>query len=49
MSEKDLNLKERLRQALTSTIRVISEDLEITQDNKTNKKLKRNDFFNLFE
>ncbi len=47
MSEKDLNLKERLRQALTSTIRVISEDLEITQDNKTNKKLKRNDFFNL--
>ena len=47
MSEKDPNLKERLRQALTSTIRVISEDLEITQDNKTNKKLKRNDFFNL--
>jgi cobaltochelatase CobT len=34
MSDKETNLKEKLRQALASTIRVISDDLEI------NKKIK---------
>tara|TARA_B100000035_G_C20761726_1_gene448631 strand:+ start:141 stop:242 length:102 start_codon:yes stop_codon:yes gene_type:complete len=29
MNNKETNLKEKLRQALTSTIRVISDDLEI--------------------
>ena len=43
MSDKEANLKERLRQALTSTIRVISDNLEINQINKNEKK------FDLFE
>ena len=43
MSDKEANLKERLRQALTSTIRVISDDLKIKQSNKSSKK------FDLFE
>ena len=41
MSDKEANLKERLRQALTSTIRVISDNLEINQINKNEKKFTR--------
>ena len=37
MSGKETNLKEKLRQALTSTIKVISDDLEIKQKEKKNK------------
>jgi cobaltochelatase CobT len=46
MSDKETNLKEKLRQALASTIRVISDDLEIkqTKDNKSSNKF---DFFEL--
>ena len=46
-SDKDLNLKEKLRQALASTVRVISEDLEIKEELKDNKSSKNFDFFNL--
>tara|TARA_Y100000741_G_scaffold346078_1_gene312100 strand:- start:65 stop:1873 length:1809 start_codon:yes stop_codon:yes gene_type:complete len=45
MSDKEANLKEKLRQALTSTIRVISDDLEIKQNNKSNKSSKKFDLF----
>ena len=37
MSEKGTNLKEKLRQALTSTIRVISDDLNTKPNNNSNK------------
>tara|TARA_B100001057_G_scaffold391988_1_gene400404 strand:+ start:1321 stop:3117 length:1797 start_codon:yes stop_codon:yes gene_type:complete len=37
MSDKETNLKEKLRQALTSTIKVISDDFEIDHNNKNNK------------
>jgi len=47
MSDKQINLKEKLRQALTSTIKVISDDLKIKQDNKNNKNLNKHDFFEL--
>tara|TARA_B100000902_G_scaffold328672_1_gene324845 strand:+ start:1101 stop:2909 length:1809 start_codon:yes stop_codon:yes gene_type:complete len=49
MSEnKDLiNLKEKLRQALNSTVRVISEDLKIENDTDKNKSLKKFDLFNI--
>ena len=40
MSEKDSNLKEKLKQALSSTIRVISGDLKIY--NKTDKNINSN-------
>ena len=33
---KDLNLKEKLKQALESTVRVISEDFDIKKDHKNN-------------
>ena len=46
-SDKDLNLKEKLRQALASTVRVISEDLEIKEELKDNKSSKKFDFFDL--
>ena len=41
MSDKNINLKEKLRQALASTIRVISDDLETNQKNKSYKKSKK--------
>ena len=46
MSNKGTNLKEKLRQALASTIRVISDDFEIKkhEDNKSSNKF---DFFEL--
>ena len=47
MSHRELNLKEKLRQALASTIRVISDDLEINQKNEGNKNFKKYDFFQL--
>tara|TARA_B100001057_G_scaffold9135_1_gene8375 strand:- start:1861 stop:3663 length:1803 start_codon:yes stop_codon:yes gene_type:complete len=45
MSDKETNLKEKLKQALSSTIRVISDDLEINQANKNSKNTKKSDFF----
>ncbi len=44
MSEKETNLKEKLKQALTSTIRVISDEIKIKQNNKNNKDLNNFDF-----
>ena len=47
MSDKQINLKEKLRQALTSTVKVISDDLKIRKDDKNNKNSNRYDFFEL--
>ncbi len=47
MSERQTNLKEKLRQALASTIRVISDDLEIKKKLNENKNLDKFDFFHL--
>ena len=47
MSSKEANLKEKLRQALASTIRVISDDLDIKQNYKDNKSSTKLDFFDL--
>ena len=44
---KDLNLKEKLRQALSSTIRVISDDLDINTKFNDNKSSNKFDFFEL--
>ena len=41
------NLKEKLKQALESTVRVISEDFNIKDENKDNKSSKKFDFFEL--
>ena len=46
-SNKDANFKEKLRQALASTIRVISGDLEIKNKTNDNKSSKKFDFFEL--
>ncbi len=47
MSNKNsnLNLKEKLKQALESTVRVISDDFDLKNENKNNKSLKKFDFF----
>ena len=37
MSDKETNLKDKLRQTLASTIRIISGDLKIKQKYKENK------------
>ena len=47
MSGKEINLKEKLRQALTSTIRVISDDFEIKKNKKVEKNINKSDFFEL--
>ena len=47
MSDKEANLKDKLRQALASTIRVISGDLELDQNRKANKNPNKFDFFEL--
>ena len=47
MSNKEINLKENLRQALSSTIRVISDDLKIDNNTKENKSSNKFDFFEL--
>ena len=46
-SNKDNNLKEKLRQALTSTFKVISDDLKLKDKTENNKSSKRFDFFDL--
>ena len=45
MSDKETNLKEKIRQALTSTIRVISDNLEIKQNIKNDKSSNNFDIF----
>ncbi len=47
MSGKETNLKEKLKEALSSTIRVISEDLEIKKNEIKNKNSKKFDFFEI--
>ena len=46
-SNKDANLKEKLKQALASTARVISDDFSIKDELNENKKLNKFDFFDL--
>ena len=45
MSNKEASLKEKLKQALSSTVRVISDDLELNQKQDKNKSSKKFDFF----
>ena len=47
MNNKGTNLKEKLRQALASTIRVISDDLVVKKKNKEIKESEKFDFFEL--
>ena len=47
MNNKSEELKEKLRQALNSTARVISGDLEVKKNLNQNKSSKELDFFNL--
>mgnify|MGYP001430752980 FL=1 len=47
MSNKEANLKEKLRQALASTIKVISEDLKVNHKEEKNKSSNKFDFFEL--
>ena len=46
-SNKSDNLKEKLKQALISTAKVISDDLNIKEEPEQNKSSKKFDFFNL--
>ena len=46
-SNKIENLKEKLKQALTSTARVISDDFAIKEKQDQNKSSKKFDFFDL--
>ena len=45
MDNKNINLKEKLKQALSSTARAISDDYEIKNDFDQNKSSKKFDFF----
>ena len=47
MRDKETSLKEKLRQALTSTVRVISDDLEVKKKLSNDKKPYKFDFFEL--
>ena len=47
MKNKDANLKEKLKQALNSTVRVISEDFKVHIDSKKNKSSDKFDFFQI--
>ena len=47
MNNKDASLKEKLRQALTSTIKVISDNFEPTNNLDENKNLKKNELFEI--
>ncbi len=47
MSDKETNLKEKVRQALASTIRVISDDIEKKKINEDGKDKTKFDFFEL--
>ena len=46
-NNKTEEFKEKLKQALTSTARVISDDLDLKDDSNQNKSSKKFDFFNL--
>ena len=46
-SDKDANLKEKLKQALTSTFKVISDDFVIDDKTEKNINSKKFDFFEL--
>ncbi len=46
-NNKSENFKEKLKQALTSTARVISEDFDTKENSKENESSKKFDFFNL--
>ena len=46
-SDKSANLKEKLKQALTSTFKVISDDFVIDDKTEKNKSSKKFDFFEL--
>ena len=46
-TNKAINLKEKLKQALNSTARVISDDFEIKENLEQSNNPKKNDFFNL--
>jgi len=47
MSNKEVNFKEKLRQALASTIRVISDDLEVKKKSKIDKNQSKFDIFEI--
>ena len=47
MNNNDANLKEKLKQALTSTIKVISEDFEPKQNLEQNENSKKNELFEI--
>ena len=47
MNNKNANLKEKLKQALTSTIKVISEDFEPTQNLEQNENSKKIELFEI--
>ena len=47
MSDKETKLKEKLRQALASTVRVISDDLDIKKKSEENKSSSKFDFYEL--
>ena len=44
---KDQDIKEKLRQALTSTVRAISDDAVVNYNLDKNKNIKKPDYFNL--
>ena len=46
-NNKEANLKEKFRQALSSTVRVISEDFKIKNKDQENESSKKFDFFEL--
>ncbi len=46
-SNKDANFKEKLKQALTSTFKAISDDFENNNKSESNKDQKKFDFFEL--
>ena len=47
MNFKDANLKEKLKQALNSTARAISDDFQINESSDNNKNSKKFDFFEI--
>ncbi len=47
MSDKQTNLKEKLKQALASTVRVISDDFQVKKKSESNKSSNKFDFFEL--
>ena len=47
MKNKEVNLKEKLKQALNSTVRVISDDFKIQIDGNDNKSSNKFDFFQI--